>query len=76
VKYDPETRALGFASEEELHEFHDELSRLIRSAMVSATRRIEDANLAKDASKEVMKEFHALVRTLNVLRANIPRKTF
>jgi hypothetical protein len=76
MTYDPKTRALGFASEEELGEFHDELSRLVRSAMVSATRHIEDPHQAKAASREVMKEFRALIRTLNVLRGSLTPRAY
>jgi len=68
VKYDAEGRRFEFSSEQEVEEFHAELSALIRGAMVGATRHIEDAEAATEASREVMKEFSTLMRAMNLLR--------
>ncbi|MFO0565102.1 MAG: hypothetical protein U0263_05540 [Polyangiaceae bacterium] len=70
MKYDGTARSLAFSSQEEAEAFHTELSALIRGAMVGATRHIEDAQVATEASREVMKEFHTLFRALNVLRGS------
>ncbi len=76
MKFDAERNALGFASRDEVQEFHNQLSALVRLAMVQATKQIEDPAAAKDASRAVMKELRAVVRALNVLRTTLPRKTF
>lgn len=76
MKYEGEERTLVFSSLEEVERFHTELSTLIRGAMVGATRSIEDAALAKDASREVLQQFHTLMSTLNVLRTSLTRKAF
>lgn len=76
MKYDPEHRALVFSSQEELEEFHRELTSLMRASMVEGTRRIEDPQKAKTVSREVFKDFRAVTRTLNLLRRALPRKSF
>lgn len=70
MKYDGPARSLSFSSQEEAEAFHGELSVLVRGAMVAATRHIEDADAATEASREVMKELHTLMRALNVLRGS------
>jgi len=76
MRYDPETLSLGFSSQEEVEEFHSELVVLIRSAMVTATRRISDSQEAKDVSREVMKDNRAVMRALNLVRHTLTRKAF
>jgi hypothetical protein len=76
MKFDASDNTLGFASRAEAEEFHLQLSALVRTAMVQATRHIEDPAEAKDASRGVMKEMRAVVRALNALRSTLPRKTF
>lgn len=76
MKYDPETLSLGFASQEELDEFHSELVLLLRSAMITATRRIPDSQQAKEVSREVIKDNRAVMRVLNLVRRTLPRKAF
>ena len=76
MRYDPETLSLGFSSQEEVEEFHSELVVLLRSAMVTATRRIPDSGKAKLVSREVMKDNRAVMRALNLVRHALPRKTF
>ena len=73
MTFDPETRALKFGSEEELEQFHVELSSLLRTIMVASTKHIEDEHLAKDVSREVYRENHTLVRALNALRQSLAR---
>lgn len=76
MRYDGASRSLDFGSAGEVTAFHDQLSSLIRAAMVLATRRIEDANDAKLESRKVMQRYATLMRTLNALRASLPRKQF
>ncbi|MEZ4219413.1 MAG: hypothetical protein R3B13_00700 [Polyangiaceae bacterium] len=76
MKYDAEQNALGFKSQDEVEEFHRELSVLVRSAMINATRHIEDPQKAKEVSRGVMKDLRAVVRALNALRTSLPRRSF
>lgn len=76
MRYDGSARSLSFGSSAETTEFHDQLSSLIRAAMVLATRRIEDTDEAKNESRKVMQRYAVLLRTLNTLRASLPRKQF
>jgi hypothetical protein len=76
MRFDPDACSLSFASPSELQAFHDELSTLVRAAMVGATRHIADSDEAKKASQSVMRELRVSMRALNVMRAKLPRKTF
>ncbi len=76
MRFDSEHNTLDFSSRAEVEEFHLQLSSLVRLAMVQATRQIADPGEAKNASQGVMQELRAVVRTLNVLRAALPRKEF
>jgi hypothetical protein len=76
MKYDAEALTLRFASLEEAEEFHVQVTALVRAAMVDATRTIEDPELAKNESRDVMKELRAVMRALNALRTGLPRKAF
>jgi hypothetical protein len=76
MKYDSTAHTLAFTSEEELRQFHLQLSALIRSAMVQATGTIEDPEQAKGVSRDVLHDFAIVVRALNTLRRGLPRKTF
>jgi hypothetical protein len=76
MKYDATGLRLEFASAEEAKEFHLEVTALIRLAMVEATRAVEDPEQAKGLSRDVMKEYRAVMRALNALRSGLPRKEF
>jgi hypothetical protein len=76
MRYDDGARSLSFGSSDETTQFHDQLSSLIRAAMVLATGRIEDAGEAKNESRKVMQRYAVLLRTLNTLRTSLPRKQF
>jgi hypothetical protein len=76
MRYDASERSLSFGSPDETTAFHDQLSSLVRAAMVVATRRIEDASEAKNESRKVMQRYAVLLRTLNTLRTSLPRKQF
>ncbi len=76
MNFDPETRALIFASPSEVEEFHRELTDLLREAMMHGTRHIEEAAQAKGVSQQLMRENRALMSALNLLRRYVPRKQF
>jgi hypothetical protein len=73
VKLDPDTNTLTFENREELQALHDQLSVLVRMAMVQTTRHEEDADKAKELSKGVMQDLHTVMRFLNVARQHLPR---
>ncbi len=76
MKLDPETNTLSFASREELVELHDQLSGLVRLAMLQASKHEPDPHKAKELTKKVMQELHTVMRFLNVVREHLPRKAF
>ena len=73
MKFDPDARTLRFADAHEAQLFHDQLSVLVRSAIVAAGRGITDDKQATEASREVLREFAAVVRALNALRKELER---
>lgn len=73
MKWDAEQQTLTFGSLAEAEDFHTQLSALLRSAMVSATRHIEDGAAAKELSKLVLQDHAAVMRVLNALRTGLPR---
>jgi len=74
MQYDPESKTLTFSSEQEVEQFHSQLSLLLRHAMVEASRGVEDAQQAKAISREVFKECAIVTRALNVLRGSLTRR--
>lgn len=76
MTWDGDKRTLTFSSQEELQAFHDELSVLLRTAMVNATRLVEDPQKAKELSRTVMQDNAAVMRMLNTLRTSLERKAF
>ncbi len=76
MKYERESTTLSFRSQAEVEAFHGELSALVRAAMVQATRRVEDPQAAVGLSRQVMKDYRAVLRALNALRRGLPRKEF
>jgi len=74
MRFDPDSRALRFASTEELERFHHELSALVRQATFAAHSSEEDAEAARALSREVFREFSVVMRTLNALRKHLPRQ--
>lgn len=73
MHYDRASRTLTFGSDEEAGQFHDELSALLRHAMIEATRTVQDAEQAKAISREVFKECATVTRALNAFRKELPR---
>lgn len=74
MRYDPSTQALIFGSASEAEGFHDQLSALVRAAMVQATRTVEDPQQAKALSREVFREYASVMRALSSLRDVLPRR--
>lgn len=73
MKYDPETKTLRFSSEEEVVEFHVQLTDLVREATVAANRSAPRGAAAVEASRQVLKQVHVVARALNALRRHLPR---
>lgn len=76
MRFDEKTTSLQFASAKEAQEFHLGISALVRGAMVEATRSVDDPERAKALSREVIKEYRAVMRALNAFRTVLPRKDF
>jgi hypothetical protein len=70
VKYDPQTRTLTFASDDEVERFHAEITALLREAVVSVSKHGE-AEQGKAAAQGVFKQFGAVMRTLNAFRRHL-----
>lgn len=76
MRFDSEARALVFASESEIQDFHRELTELVRQTMMSGTKHIEDPAEAKQVSQRLMRETRVAMSTLNLLRRHLPKKQF
>jgi len=74
VKYDPDSRTLRFASENEVLQFHSQLTDLIREAMQTAGEGAAGHDEVVERSREVMRERAVLMRALNALRRFLPRQ--
>lgn len=72
MKYDPSTRALRFASDQELDRFHAEVTALLRDAVSEASRH-GDAQAGRVAAQSVFRDFACVLRTLNALRPHLER---
>lgn len=75
MKYDPHAHTLTFASAEEVERFHLQLTALLRETMVAATRRLADSQEARRTSRKIMRHYVLLMRTINTLRRELPRKS-
>jgi hypothetical protein len=74
MKYDPKNKMLAFSSDEEVFRFHDQLTGILRTAMLNtgggkATSHEEDMKL----TREFFERYSVLAETLNRLRAHLPR---
>ncbi len=68
MNFDPAQRTLQFSSDEELAEFHQEMTALLREVTVSVSASTQDAAQARTRALEVLKEFKVIARLLNTLR--------
>jgi uncharacterized membrane protein YgaE (UPF0421/DUF939 family) len=74
MKYDSKNKMMAFSSDEEVSKFHDQLTDILRAAMLEiggdeATSKEEDLKL----TKEFFERYSVLAETLNRLRAHLPR---
>jgi hypothetical protein len=74
MKYDSRNKMMAFSSDEEVARFHDQLTDIMRSAMLNiggdGTAGEED-NLK--LTQEFFARYSALAETLSKLRAHLPR---
>jgi hypothetical protein len=75
MKYDRKNRMMEFSSDEEVAEFHNQLTGIMRAAMLKvggdeATSRDEDMRL----TKEFFERYSVLTEALNRLRAHLSRE--
>lgn len=73
VKYEPDSKTLQFASDEELDAFHHELTTLLREVTTSVTAATADANQARDRAREVLRTFKVVTRIINAIRKRVDR---
>jgi hypothetical protein len=73
MKYDDESRTLRFVSDDELRRFHDDLTDLLRTATVNATKNVE-VDVATQRAQAVMKGHATVLRALNAIRRALPRE--
>ena len=75
MKYDSNNKMLVFSTEEEVSGFHDQLTDILRTAMLNVggdegTSKEDDLKL----TKEFFERYSVLAETLNRLRAHLPRE--
>jgi len=75
MKYNRKSRMMEFSSDEEVSKFHDQLTGIMRAAMLKvgsdgATSREDDLKL----TKEFFERYSILAETLNRLRAHLSRE--
>ena len=75
MKYNSKDKTLAFSSDEEVSKFHDQLTGILRTAMLEvggneATSKEEDMKL----TKEFFERYSTLAETLNRLRTHLPRE--
>jgi len=68
MRYDPSSNTLGFASQAEAEDFQLQLNALVRQVTTQAIRRLEDDREVKRTERELMHEYCAVLRALNVVR--------
>jgi len=74
MKYIKKSKTLAFTSDEEVLQFHDQLTDAMRTIMTSgADKNISDDEAMKQ-TKEFFERYSALAETLTRLRAHIPQK--
>ena len=73
MRYDPSSNTLGFTSDAEAEDFQAQLNALVRQVTTQAIRRIEDEREVKRTERELMHEYSAVLRALNMVRgARLP----
>lgn len=74
MKYDKKNKMLAFSSDEEVSGFHDQLTDILRMAMLKVG---SDGTNSKEEDLKLTQEFFerysVLAETLNRLRAHLPR---
>ena len=76
MKYNSKHTMLAFSSDEEVSQFHDQLTDALRMVMLQAGR---DAASSKEddlkQTQEFFNRYSVLAETLRHLRAHLPRKS-
>jgi hypothetical protein len=77
MKYDTKNKMMAFSSDEEVSRFHDQLTDIMREAMLKVggdetTSQDEDMKL----TKEFFERYSILAEMLNRLRAHLPRNAY
>jgi hypothetical protein len=75
MKYNSKNNMMAFSSDEEVSKFHDQLTDILRAAMLNigsdeSTGKEDDMKL----TKEFFERYSVLAETLSSLRAHLPRE--
>jgi uncharacterized membrane protein YgaE (UPF0421/DUF939 family) len=75
MKYNPKNRMMEFSSDEEVSKFHDQLTGILRAAMLKvggdeSTSKEDDLKL----TQEFFERYSVLTEALNRLRAHLSRE--
>jgi len=73
MKYNSKTKMLEFSSDENVFEFHDQLTELMRFAMSRVGDNETSEDEALGLTREFFEQYSALSDTLRCLRAHLPR---
>ena len=71
--YNSKTKMLEFSSDENVFQFHDQLTEIMRSAMSSVGGEKTSDEEAISLTREFFDQYSALSDTLKCLRAHLPR---
>jgi hypothetical protein len=75
MKYNSKNKIVAFSSDEEVSKFHDQLTDILREAMLKVGG--DEADGKEDGmklTKEFFERYSVLAETLNSLRAHLPRE--
>jgi hypothetical protein len=73
MKYNTKTRMLEFSSDENVFQFHDQLTEIMRFAMSHVGDDDTSEQQATGLTREFFAQYSALTEALSSLRAHLPR---
>lgn len=73
MKYNSKTKMLEFSSDENVHEFHNQLTNILRFAMSSVGNDKVSEFEAIKLTRNFFEQYSALSDTLSCIRAHLPR---
>ena len=73
MKYNTQTKMLEFSNDENVSQFHDQLTAIMRFAMTHVGNDDTSEQEAASLTKEFFEQYSALSAALSSLRAHLPR---